>query len=68
MVAYVKYSSQSDQEKKTRAEWMKEHSTVITFRILDSTDQDLIEFLGSVDNKAGTIKTALREYIQNHSK
>lgn len=41
----------------------KEHTTTISIKLNNNTDADLIEYLDQSGNKQGTIKAALREYI-----
>jgi hypothetical protein len=41
----------------------KEHTTTILIKLNNNTDADLIEYLDQSGNKQGTIKAALREYI-----
>lgn len=41
----------------------KEHTTTILIKLNNNTDADLIKYLDASGNKQGTIKTALREYI-----
>lgn len=52
-----------DSEAKKR--WMKENSIIFSIKLMKRTEADLIEFLeGKV--KGEVMKTALREYIENH--
>jgi len=46
--------------------WAKENTVVYSLRFQKSTDADIIEYLADKP-KQTTIKTALREYIKNHS-
>lgn len=41
----------------------KKHTTTILIKLNNKTDADLIEYLNASGNKQGTIKAALREYI-----
>lgn len=41
----------------------KEHTTTILIKLNDNTDADILELLNNSGNKQGTIKAALREYI-----
>ena len=41
----------------------KQHTTTILIKLNNRTDADLIEYLNTSGNKQGTIKKALREYI-----
>lgn len=40
----------------------------MTLPLNKNTDADILEFLETVENKRGTIKTAIREYMENHAK
>lgn len=53
-----------DSEAKKR--WMKENSKIVSFKLMNKSDADIIEYLSSRAT-ATTIKAALREYMQNHS-
>ena len=53
-----------DSEAKKR--WMKENSKIISFKVMNKSDADIIEYL-STRATATTIKAALREYMKNHS-
>ena len=53
-----------DSEAKKR--WMKENSKIISFKAMNKSDADIIEYL-STRATATTIKAALREYMKNHS-
>lgn len=44
----------------------KNNAILINFRLYKNTDQDLIEYVKSLDNVQGTIKQALREYKEAH--
>ena len=52
-----------DSEAKKR--WMKENTKIISFKVMNKSDADIIEYLKTVP-VATTIKAALREYIENH--
>jgi hypothetical protein len=52
-----------DSEAKKR--WMRENSKIISFKVMNKSDADIIAYLKTVP-VATTIKAALREYIQNH--
>lgn len=41
----------------------KEHTTTILIKLNNNTDADILELLNNSGNKQGTIKAALREYI-----
>lgn len=52
-----------DSEKKK--EWMKANTTMITCKMVNKTDEDILAFLQG-KAKATIIKAALREYMKNH--
>jgi uncharacterized protein (DUF4415 family) len=54
-------------EPKSQKRWMKENSKMVTVKLMNKGDADLIEYLDG-KAKATVIKAALREYIQNHSR
>jgi len=45
--------------------WMRENSKIISVKFMLKSDKDILDFL-SERPTAPTIKTALREYMQNH--
>lgn len=53
-------------EPKSQKRWMKENSKMVTVKLMNKGDADLIAYLDG-KAKATVIKAALREYIQNHS-
>ena len=52
-------------EPKSQKRWMKENSKMVTVKLMNKGDADLIAFLDG-KAKATVIKAALREYIANH--
>lgn len=54
-------------EPKSQKRWMKENSKMVTVKLMNKGDADLITFLDG-KAKATVIKAALWEYIQNHSR
>lgn len=49
----------------SKKRWDAENVRVITFKLFRKNDEDIIEFLeGKV--RGEVIKTALREYMENH--
>lgn len=54
--------------KEANDRYTKKTYTPMTLPLNKNTDADIIAFLDSVDNKRGTIKTAIREYMENHAK
>ena len=45
--------------------WMREHTTMISVKMVNKSDADILEYLQG-KAKATIIKAALREYIENH--
>ena len=45
--------------------WDRKNVLFVTVKIFRTSDADIIAFLNG-KNRAGTIKQALREYIENH--
>lgn len=41
----------------------KQHTTTVLIKLNNNTDADILELLNNSGNKQGTIKAALREYI-----
>jgi hypothetical protein len=46
----------------------KTHTKTYLIKLNKQTDAELIELLNNCQNKQGTIKTALREYMKNRPK
>lgn len=44
----------------------KKNAILFSFRMYKNTDADLIEYLKNCGNVQGTIKQALREYMEAH--
>lgn len=57
-------------ESEAKRKWQKEHSRIISVKLLTSTDKDILDYIENKkkDNKdfsvAGAFKDALREKIQ----
>lgn len=45
-------------------EWEKANTTMLTVKLNNRTDADIIEFLGTVPNKQGLIKELLKQAAQ----
>jgi len=54
-----------DSEAKKR--WIKENTTMIHIKLNHNTDQDLLEFFETLDNRAGFIKQLVRDYLKTRS-
>lgn len=46
--------------------WIKANTSQLTAKLNNNTDADIINYLKSVDNVAGTVKAAIREYMTTH--
>lgn len=58
-----KSTGKPDSEAKKK--WIKENSKMVTFKLMNKSDCDIIEYLK--ERPTGpTIKKALREYMENH--
>ena len=53
-------------DSEAKKKWMKNNSTMVGVKMMNKKDADILEFLEG-KSKATVIKSALREYIQNHS-
>ena len=51
-------------ERESRKKWSKEHTTVVTFRLQNKGDADIIEYLNKQESKAGKIKELIRAEIE----
>ena len=62
----------SDAQRKAQYAWQKKGTTVITMRLQNKGDSDILEYFDNIvneDKKIGKqtiIKAALREYMANH--
>ena len=45
--------------------WQKKNTVLITLRLNNYSDVDIIKFLNTVDNKSGLIKELLRKEMQD---
>lgn len=52
-------------DSKAKKDWMKANTTMVTVKMVNKTDADILEYLKD-KAKATVIKAALREYIKNH--
>ena len=52
-------------ESEAKKNWMRENTKVISIKMMNKSDHDLLEYL-SDKPMATVIKAALREYIENH--
>lgn len=52
-------------DSEAKKEWMKANTTMVTVKMLNKSDADILEYLKD-KAKATVIKAALREYIENH--
>lgn len=58
----------SDESRRRQAEHLKTASRVYTFRLFDSTDADLIEFLDGLDNRQAWLKKIMRAELEKYGK
>ena len=58
---------ESKKQSKAKADWMKANSKMFAIRVMRNTEADLWDFLQAQAEPSKVIKTAIREYIQNHS-
>lgn len=52
-------------ESEAKKAWMRANTTVITVKFNHNTEQEMLDFLRA-GKPATIIKTALKEYMQNH--
>lgn len=52
-------------ESEAKKRWMQSNTTMVTVKMVNKSDADLLEFLEG-KQKATVIKAALREYMINH--
>lgn len=57
---------ESKKQSQAKQNWMKENSKMFAIRVMKNTEEDLWDFLHSVEIPSAVIKSALREYIENH--
>lgn len=61
-------ASTSKALRKAVAKYNKEKTVAYTIRFNKSTEADLIDYMDSLENKAGTIKKLLRESLEGAKK
>ena len=68
-MAKTKKEIQKEYEKRTnyiaKRKYEKEKTTSLNIRLINNTEQDIIEKLASVPNKSGYIKNLIRQDINN---
>ena len=68
-MAKTKKEIQKEYERRTNyaanSKYNKEKTTFLGIRLINNTEQDIIEKLASVSNKSGYIKTLIRQDINN---
>lgn len=47
-------------ESEAKKKWQKENTRIVSLKLQNSTDEDIIKYLDSVESKNGTIRKALR--------
>ena len=55
------------ERKASKAQYAEEHIRPFSLKLNDRTDQDILAWLASLDNKQGTIKRLIRDEIQRLS-
>ena len=55
------------ERKAEKARYAEEHIRNLSLKLTDYTDQDILAWLASLDNKQGTIKRLIRDEIQRSS-
>ena len=55
------------ERKAAKARYAEEHIRNFSLKLNDHTDQDILAWLASLDNKQGTIKQLIRDEIQRLS-
>lgn len=55
----------SKAEKKAIAKWQKSNTTIVSVRLQNKGDSDILKYLEG-KSRAGMFKLAIREYMKNH--
>jgi len=61
------YADMTEKQKKYDQDWKAKNTTRVTVRLNNNTDEDIIEFLSTLDNKQGYIKELIREDMKRQS-
>lgn len=65
MAKTIKEKNQLECNKRAREKYAKEKTTSIAIRFMHNTEADLLEYLNSMPNKAGYIKSLIRADMEN---
>ena len=66
MAKSLKEKNQLECNKAAREKYLKEKTTSICIRFMQNTEADLLEYLNSMPNKAGYIKSLIRADMERH--
>lgn len=66
MAKTIKEKNQLECNKRAREKYAKEKTTFIAIRFMHNTEADLLEYLNSMPNKAGYIKSLIRADMERH--
>ena len=58
----------SEKRETPQDRYIKAHTRLMTIRLMETTEQDIIQRLNSVPNKSGYIKRLIREDIAREKK
>lgn len=62
------YADMTEKQKKYDQDWKAKNTTRVTVRLNNNTDEDIIEFLSTLDNKQGYIKELIREDMKKQNR
>ena len=66
MAKSIKEKNQLDCNKAAREKYLKDKTTSVCIRFMQNTESDLLEYLNSMPNKAGYIKSLIRADMENN--
>ena len=62
----TKYADMTDKQKKYTQDWKAKNVKQVKIDLNRNTDEDIIEYLSTLDNKQGYIKDLIRQDILEH--
>lgn len=62
------YADMTEKQKKYDQDWKAKNTTRVTVRLNNNTDEDIIEYLSTLDNKQGYIKELIREDMKKQNR
>lgn len=62
------YADMTDKQKRYDQDWKAKNTTRVTVRLNNNTDEDIIEYLSTLDNKQGYIKELIREDMKKQNR